>query len=173
VLTVVDRAGRRRADVLADRRAESLVARLEARLEAHVGKDAVLCSDGDGAYGLFARARAMPHYRLPKDGRRVIDTAFHIQTVNNLHSRFESFMKPFCKPFCGPATKHLPRYAACGSSPARSPATRPRPTKPGTTSSLHDQHTSQTPPSILHQTLSGAARPSADRAAPRACGRPR
>lgn len=104
VLTVTDRAGARRADVLPDRRAESLVA----LLEAHVGRDAVLCSDGDGAYGLFARARAMPHYRLPKHGPRVIDTAFHIQTVNNLHSRFESFMKPFC----GPATKYLPRYAA-------------------------------------------------------------
>jgi transposase-like protein len=105
VLTVTDRAGARRADVLSDRRAESLVA----RLEAHVGRDAVLCSDGDGAYGLFARSRAMPHYRLhPKIGPRIIDTAFHIQTVNNLHSRFESFMKPFC----GPATKNLPGYAA-------------------------------------------------------------
>jgi transposase-like protein len=104
VLTVTDRAGARRADVLPDRRAESLVA----LLEAHVGRDAVLCSDGDRAYDLFARARAMPHYALPKHGPRVIDTAFHIQTVNNLHSRFESFMKPFC----GPATKYLPRYAA-------------------------------------------------------------
>lgn len=104
VLTVTDRAGARRADVLPDRRAESLVA----LLDAHVGRDAVLCSDGDGAYDLFARARGMPHYRLPKDGPRVIDTAFHIQTVNNLHSRFELFMKPFC----GPATKYLPRYAA-------------------------------------------------------------
>jgi ISXO2-like transposase domain len=105
VLTVVDRAAARRADVLPDRRAESLVA----LLEAHVGRDAVLCSDGDGAYDRFARARGMPHYRLhPKTGPKVIDTAFHIQTVNNLHSRFESFMKPFC----GPATKHLPGYAA-------------------------------------------------------------
>jgi transposase-like protein len=104
VLTVVDRAGARRAEVLPDRRAESLLA----RLAAHVGRDAVLCSDGDGVYDLFARARAMPHYCLPKHGPRVIDTAFHIQTVNNLHSRFESFMKPFC----GPATKYLPRYAA-------------------------------------------------------------
>jgi transposase-like protein len=104
VLTVTDRAGARRADVLPDRRAESLVA----LLDAHVGGDAVLCSDGDGGYGLFARARAMPHYRLSKHGPRVIDTAFHIQTVNNLHSRFESFMKPFC----GPATKYLPRYSA-------------------------------------------------------------
>lgn len=105
VLTVVDRAGAAQADVLPDRRAESLVATLAAR----VGPDAVLCSDGDGAYDLFARARAMPHYRLnAKTGPRVIQTAFHIQTVNNLHSRFETFMEPFC----GPATKHLPRYAA-------------------------------------------------------------
>ena len=104
VLTIVDRAGARRADVLPDRRAESLVA----RLEAHVGGDAVLCSDGDAAYELFARTRAIPHYRLPKGGPRVIDTAFHIQTVNNLHGRFESFMRPFC----GPATKNLPGYAA-------------------------------------------------------------
>ncbi len=29
-----------------------------------------------------------------------------MQTVNNLHSRFETFMRPFC----GPATKNLPAY---------------------------------------------------------------
>jgi hypothetical protein len=74
-----------------------------------VGQDAVLCSDGDDAYDLFARARALPHYRLnPNTGPKVIRTAFHLQTVNNLHSRFESFMKPFC----GPATKYLSGYAA-------------------------------------------------------------
>ena len=51
----------------------------------------------------------MPHYRLhPKKGPRVIAKAFHMQTVNNLHSRFETFMRPFC----GPATKNLPAYAA-------------------------------------------------------------
>ena len=105
VLTLTDRAGARRADLLPDRRAQSLVA----VLDRHVGQDAVLCSDGDGAYDLFARARALPHYRLnPKAGPKVIRTAFHLQTVNNLHSRFESFMKPFC----GPATKNLPGYAA-------------------------------------------------------------
>ncbi len=105
VLTLADRAGARRADPLPDRRARSLVA----VLERHVGQDAVLCSDGDAAYDLFARARALPHYRLnPKTGPRVIRTAFHIQTINNLHSRFESFMKPFC----GPATKNPPGYAA-------------------------------------------------------------
>ena len=105
VLTLTDRAGARRADMLPNRRTQSLVA----VLDRYVGPDAVLCSDGDGAYDLFARARALPHYRLnPKAGPKVIRTAFHLQTVNNLHSRFESFMKPFC----GPATKNLPGYAA-------------------------------------------------------------
>ncbi len=87
------------------RRAESLVAVLEAR----IGRDAVLCSDGDGVYDLFARARGLPHYRLDATrGPRVIQAAFHIQTVNNMHSRFKAFMRPFC----GPATNNLPAYIA-------------------------------------------------------------
>jgi hypothetical protein len=78
-------------------------------LEARVRPDAVLCSDGDGAYRMFARARGIPHYRIDaKNGPKVIHGAFHIQTVNSLHSRFKAFMKPFC----GPATKNLPAYIA-------------------------------------------------------------
>lgn len=105
VLTLADRAGGRHAEKLPDRRAESLIARLEAR----VRRDAVLCSDGDGAYRLFAEAHRLPHYRVgAKRGPRVIERAFHIQTVNNLHSRLKAFMRPFR----GPATKHLPAYLA-------------------------------------------------------------
>ena len=105
ILTLADRAGARRAERLPDRRAESLVAVLEAR----ISRDAVLCSDGDGAYGLFARAHGLPHYRLDATrGPKVIRAAFHIQTVNNVHSRFKAFMRPFC----GPATKNLPAYIA-------------------------------------------------------------
>jgi transposase-like protein len=105
ILTLADRAGARRAERLPDRRAESLVAVLEAR----VGRDAVLCSDGDGAYGIFARAHGLPHYRLNATrGPKVIQAAFHIQTVNNLHSRFKEFMRPFC----GPATRNLTAYIA-------------------------------------------------------------
>lgn len=105
ILTLADRAGARRAERLPDRRAESLVAVLEAR----VGRDAVLCSDGDGAYGLFARTQGLPHYRIDaKRGPKVIQAAFHIQTVNALHSRLKVFMRPFC----GPATKYLPAYIA-------------------------------------------------------------
>lgn len=105
VLTITDRSGARRADVLPNRQAGSLVA----LLTRHIGPDAVLCSDGDPAYQSFARGRAIPHCRLnAKTGPRVIQKAFHIQTINNLHSRFETFMKPFC----GPAAKNLPGYAA-------------------------------------------------------------
>ena len=105
ILTIADRAGGQRADRLPDRRAESLVAVLEAR----VRHDAVLCSDGDGAYGMFARAHGLPHYRInATGGPRVIHGAFHIQTVNSLHARLKAFMKPFS----GPATKNLPAYIA-------------------------------------------------------------
>jgi transposase-like protein len=105
ILTPTDRAGAHRAERLPDRRAGSLVAVLEHR----VRHDAVLCSDGDGACRLFAKARGMPHYRIDaKRGPKVIDGAFHIQTVNSLHSRFKAFMKPFC----GPATKNLPAHIA-------------------------------------------------------------
>ena len=105
ILTLADRAGAHRAERLPDRRAESLVAVLEAR----ISRDAVLCSDGDGAYGLFARAHGLLHYRLDATrGPKLIQAAFHIQTVNNLHSRFKAFMRPFC----GPATKYLHIYIA-------------------------------------------------------------
>jgi transposase-like protein len=103
ILTIADRAGGQRAERLPDRRAESLVA----VLGTYVRHDAVLCSDGDGAYRLFARAQRMPHYRIDAgNGPKVVHGAFHIQTVNSLHSRFKAFMKPFC----GPATKNLPAY---------------------------------------------------------------
>lgn len=116
VLTLADRAGARRAEMLPDRRAESLIA----VLEAHVSRDAVLCSDGDGAYRLFAQAHGLPHYQLTaRRGRRVIQAAFHIQTVNSLHSRLKAFLRPFC----GPATKYLPAYLTWFSARLADPQT--------------------------------------------------
>lgn len=105
VLTITGRSGERRADVVPSRYGPVMMA----MLAKHVGKDAVLCSDGDTAYASFAQQHGIPHYRLnASEGVRVIDQAFHIQTINNLHNRFEAFMAPFC----GPATKNLPGYAA-------------------------------------------------------------
>jgi len=105
VLTLADRSGARHAERLSDRRTKTLLAALAAR----ISRDAVLCSDGDAAYSLFARERGMPHYRInARRGPKVIRVAFHIQTVNSLHSRFKAFMRPFC----GPATKNLPAHIA-------------------------------------------------------------
>ena len=105
VLTMADRAGARRADVLPNHSAPPLMA----VLARHLRGDAVLCSDRDPAYDFFARQNRMPHYRIDaKKGPFVIDKAFHVQTINSLHDRFERFMEPFR----GPATKNLTGYAS-------------------------------------------------------------
>lgn len=105
VLTMADRAGARRADVLPDHSAPPLMAVLARCLRG----DAVLCSDRDPAYDFFARQNGVPHYRIDaKKGPFVIDKAFHVQTINSLHDRFERFMEPFR----GPATKNLIGYAS-------------------------------------------------------------
>ena len=105
VLTLADRAGARRADLLPDRRAQSLVA----VLDRHVGqRRGALLGRGRRLRTLRQGTGAAPLPPQAQGGPKVIRTAFHLQTVNNLHSRFESFMKPFC----GPATKNLPGYAA-------------------------------------------------------------
>lgn len=105
VLTVVDRSGGRRADVLPSRARQPLLD----CLDEHIGQHAVLCSDGDPIYQAFASGRGIPHYALnTKTGPRLIANAFHIQTINSLHDRFERFMEPFR----GPATKNLPAYTA-------------------------------------------------------------
>jgi hypothetical protein len=105
VLTMADRAGARRADVLPDHSAPPLMAVLARCLRS----DAVLCSDRDPAYDFFARQNGVPHYRIDaKKGPFVIDKAFHVQTINSLHDRFERFMEPFR----GPATKNLIGYAS-------------------------------------------------------------
>jgi transposase-like protein len=105
VLTISDRAGGRRGDVLPNRAGQTLIY----RLGRYIRQDSVLCSDGDPAYAAFAHAQAIPHYVLnATTGPRVIANAYHIQNINNLHARFEAFMQPFC----GPATKNLPAYTA-------------------------------------------------------------
>jgi transposase-like protein len=105
VLTIIDRSGNRRGDVLPGRAAGPLIA----LLQKHVAPDAVLCTDGDTAYQAFARQLGIPHYVLnAKTGPRVIDNVFHIQTTNSLHDRFKRFIGNFR----GPATKFLPAYTA-------------------------------------------------------------
>lgn len=103
VLALVERAGDRRATRLKDHNAPTLYDALEPALR----RDAVLCSDADGAFATFAHARGVTHYAIPaKKGPRVLEGAFHIQTVNNLHAA----LKDFLRPFKGPATRYLDGY---------------------------------------------------------------
>ncbi len=51
----------------------------------------------------MTKFQATPYRLDATRGPNVGQAAFHIQTVNNLHSRFKAFMRPFC----GPATKNL------------------------------------------------------------------
>ena len=116
VLTMADRSGSRRADVLPDHSAPPLMAILARCLRG----DAVLCSYRDPACDFFARQAGPPHYRIDaKKGPFVIDKAFQVQTINSLHERFERFMEPFR----GPATRNLPGYASWPN--ARSVRTEP------------------------------------------------
>lgn len=105
VLTILDRSGNRRSDVLPGRSMQPLLARL---LD-HITADAMLCTDGDPVYQVFARQLGIPHYVLnAKTGPHVINNVFHIATTNSLHDRLERFIGNFR----GPATKFLPAYAA-------------------------------------------------------------
>lgn len=105
-LAMADRAGARQAGRLESHTAPSLYAALDATLR----RDAVLCSDGDPAFATFARAKGIAHHVIhAKRGPRVVDGAFHIQTVNQLHAA----LKDFLRPFNGPATKYLSGYLAC------------------------------------------------------------
>ncbi len=103
VLAMVERAGDRRAGRLKDHNAPSLHAALDPALS----RDAVLCSDADGAFATFARARGVTHYAIPTNHRpRIVNGAFHIQTVNQFHAA----LKDFLRPFRGPATRYLDDY---------------------------------------------------------------
>jgi hypothetical protein len=127
VLTMADRAGARRADVLPDHSAPPLMA----VLARHLRTDAVLCSDRDPAYDFFARQNGVPHHRIDtKKGPFVIDRAFHIQTINNLHDRFERFMEAFCASASQSDGGH---GTSSAQPPTNLPAARPR-------SSCHRPH---------------------------------
>ena len=69
--------------------------------------DAVLCSDANAIYRVFARKSHIAHRSINLSaGIRVVDHAFHIQNVNAYDSRLKSWIARFH----GVATKYLPNY---------------------------------------------------------------
>ena len=103
VLVVRDRQGRTADFKLARLDAEHV----QAVLAPLVARDAVLCTDSAGVYAAFARRYGITHRTINvRHGRRVVDGAFHIQSVNAYDSRLKSWMIPFH----GVATKYLTNY---------------------------------------------------------------
>lgn len=103
ILTVADRSGAQRFQRIPGRsKGEVYTALLPL-----VAKDAVLCSDGHDGYSALAESQGIEHFVIKaKPGQKMASPTHHIQNINNLHSRYKSFIKPFR----GPASKYLEGY---------------------------------------------------------------
>jgi hypothetical protein len=79
---------------------------LECRLPDALHADVVLVTDGAKAYRTFIAAHAFAH--VPLNLRRGIRSCgpYHLQNVNNYHSRFKTWLRTFL----GVASHYLPNY---------------------------------------------------------------
>ena len=103
ILTVADRGGARRFRRIPGRSNGAI----HMALEPIIAADSVLCSDGLDGYAAFAEYRGIEHRVIKaKPGQKTVSKTYHIQNINNLHSRYKEFIKPFR----GPASKYLEGY---------------------------------------------------------------
>jgi transposase-like protein len=103
ILTVADRSGAQRFQRIPGRSKGAVYTALLPL----VAKDSVLCSDGHPGYSELAESHGIEHFVIKtKPGHKTASATHHIQNINNLHSRYKSFIKPFR----GPASKYLEGY---------------------------------------------------------------
>lgn len=103
VLVVRDRSGQTADFKLEKLDASHVIAVLQPLIE----QDAILCTDSAGVYAVFARTVGITHRQINiRQGRRVVEGAFHIQNVNAYDSRLKGWMRRFH----GVATKYLEDY---------------------------------------------------------------
>ena len=106
VLVARDRSGRTidavtgRGPVTADQLSEHLAPVL--------APDALLMTDGHGAYRAFARRCGIAHQSVNVRAGERVRGAVHVQNVNAYHSR----MRTWLRHFCGVASRYLGNY--CG-----------------------------------------------------------
>ena len=79
-----------------------------ALLEGVLAEDAVLCTDGHGAYRVAAAGMDVQHEGVVHAQGERVRGAFHIQNANNLHRRFKDWLRRFN----GVSTSRLPLYVA-------------------------------------------------------------
>jgi len=82
--------------------------KLDEVISDHLSESNVLCTDSWRAFSSYARKKGLVHYRFKSDGKQRVKGVYHIQNVNNYHSR----LKRWIDRFNGVATKYLQHYLA-------------------------------------------------------------
>ncbi len=83
--------------------------KLDKKIGTLLSKNNILCTDSWRAFSSYAKEKKVEHYRFKSDGKiRVIKGIYHIQNVNNYHSRLKRWMNRFN----GVASKYLEHYLA-------------------------------------------------------------
>lgn len=105
VLLSIDRSNHMITPILsADTTAE-----IVANFAANITENSVLCSDGSRAYVTVAKQKSCDHKRLINNKVRVLDSVYHIQTVNGAIAHFKGWVNVKMR---GVATKYLSHYLA-------------------------------------------------------------
>ena len=71
-----------------------------------LSSDNTLFTDAWRAFSTYAKSKGLEHYRFKSDGTERVKGLYHIQNVNNYHSR----LKGWIQRFNGVATKYLDNY---------------------------------------------------------------
>lgn len=80
--------------------------RLDKAIGSKLSASNVLCTDAWRAFKTYATEKGLEHYRFKSDGKERVRGLYHIQNVNNYHSRLKGWMDRFN----GVATKYLDHY---------------------------------------------------------------
>lgn len=80
--------------------------RLDKAIGSKLSKSNILCTDAWHAFKTYAKDKGLEHYPFKSDGKERVKELYHIQNVNNYHSRLKGWMDRFN----GVATKYLDHY---------------------------------------------------------------
>lgn len=81
---------------------------LDKAIGSKLSSDNTLCTDAWRAFSTYAKSKGLEHYRFKSNGTERVKGLYHIQNVNNYHSRLKGWMQRFN----GVATKYLNDYLA-------------------------------------------------------------
>ncbi len=79
---------------------------LDKAIGSKLSSDNTLCTDAWRAFSAYANSKGLEHYRFKCNGTERVKGLYHIQNVNNYHSRLKGWMQRFN----GVATKYLDHY---------------------------------------------------------------